>query len=53
MIEKQEVIDYIKWLIDNIEEDRREYYPKWMHKQPLLSVIGYIVTHGETVAPKE
>ena len=48
-ISKAELIDYIRWLLHEIEKEDRTTYPKWMHKQPLLSVVGYITTHGETL----
>lgn len=49
MIEKNKVIDYIEWLIAEIRKDEREEYPKWMHVQSLLSVIGFVTTEKEEV----
>jgi hypothetical protein len=36
------IIDYIKYLLQELQDDPREIFPKWQYQQSLLSIIGWI-----------
>jgi hypothetical protein len=42
---KNDVIEYIKWIIEGLNKLNKENYSKKEVKQILMSIIGEIITH--------
>lgn len=44
-IEKDVIINYIKWIIEELNKLNKENYSKEEVKQTLMSIVGEIITH--------